>query len=49
MSITSKKKELRRTSKTKSLPASKNIGLAEKLADAEKILKSLTNPELLRK
>ena len=53
MSVASKKnttgKKIRRTRTTKPVPESKYIGLAEKNAEAERIYRSLVNPELLRK
>jgi len=53
MSVVSKKnataKKLSRNPEIKSKPGTKYIGLDEKNEEAERVYKSLTNPELLRK
>jgi hypothetical protein len=53
MSITSKKNTVRKGPRRKQgdkpMSESKYIGLDEKMADAERMLRSLKNPELLRK
>jgi len=53
MSLVSKKKAMRKglqsATKTKQVPKVKNIGLAEQIAEAERLFRLLENPELLRK
>lgn len=53
MSVTSKKnetrKKVRRARALKPMPEVKYIGLDEKNEEADRILKSLKNPEILRK
>jgi len=53
MSVVHKKnttaKKLRRSAEIKPRPGTKYIGLDEKNEEAERVFRSLTNPELLRK
>ena len=42
------KKEVRRTRKLKPMKEIRNIGLKEKNEEAERVLRSLKNPELLK-